>query len=161
MRTGRPPSTRPARLLKATAPVLPVLPPPESRAGPRLLYAWHTEADQRDQLKRDPGLLPAGVHRHFRIGGAIPVPNPSATTLEGIKSQIAALHQWINSIGTNGQPATSQPADSDLSISNNTTNDVSTVGTGLLQRPQTPTCNGYEEMRLGPLLPGGSFRSPS
>jgi hypothetical protein len=43
------------------------------------------------------------------------LPNPSASTLGGIKSIVAATHEWIDSISTAGVPHQSQPAFSDLS----------------------------------------------
>jgi hypothetical protein len=49
--------------------------------------------------------------------GTVPaaqIPNPSSTTLGGIKSAAGVSHQWIASISTGGVPALSQPAFADL-----------------------------------------------
>jgi hypothetical protein len=46
--------------------------------------------------------------------GAV-LPNPSPSTLGGIKSYAAVSHQWINQISTGGAPSSTQPATSDLS----------------------------------------------
>lgn len=43
------------------------------------------------------------------------LPNPSSTTLGGVRSAVAVSHQWINSISTSGIPALSQPAFTDIS----------------------------------------------
>lgn len=42
------------------------------------------------------------------------LPNPSSSTLGGIKSFTAPSHQWINSVSTGGLPASTQPGFSDL-----------------------------------------------
>jgi microcystin-dependent protein len=42
------------------------------------------------------------------------LPNPSSSTLGGVKAYAAVSHQWIDSIGTDGTPHSSQPAFSDL-----------------------------------------------
>lgn len=49
--------------------------------------------------------------------GAARLPNPSATTLGGVKSYAAVSHQWINTISTAGAPSSTQPACGDLSNS--------------------------------------------
>jgi hypothetical protein len=46
--------------------------------------------------------------------GAV-LPNPTPSTLGGIKSYAAVSHQWINQISTSGAPSSTQPAFSDLS----------------------------------------------
>ncbi|HWX83938.1 MAG TPA: hypothetical protein VNZ48_10115 [Xanthobacteraceae bacterium] len=46
---------------------------------------------------------------------AADLPPPTATTLGGIESIVAAAHQWIDSISTSGVPHQSQPATTDLS----------------------------------------------
>jgi hypothetical protein len=43
------------------------------------------------------------------------LPNPSASTLGGVQSYVAVLHQWINSISTSGVPISTQPAFTDIS----------------------------------------------
>ena len=57
------------------------------------------------------GLASAGGN----IDGVVIPPNPSASTLGGIESIVAAAHQWIDSISTAGAPHQSQPGFSDLS----------------------------------------------
>jgi len=47
------------------------------------------------------------------VGGDLP--NPSSSTLGGVQSAAAVLHQWIDSISTLGVPHLSQPAFSDIS----------------------------------------------
>src|SRR5207248_660449 len=61
------------------------------------------------------------------------------TTLGRVKSQTAILHQWINAIGTNGSPATAQPADSDLSVTDVATNNVSTSAHGFTPKAPNST----------------------
>jgi len=66
----------------------------------------------------------------FRALVGADLPNPSASTLGGIRSLVAVSHQWINAISTLGVPSATQPGFSDLSgtvaisqiqpISNNT-----------------------------------------
>ena len=46
---------------------------------------------------------------------AAQLPNPSASTLGGIRSYASVSHQWINAISTSGVPSSTQPAASDLS----------------------------------------------
>lgn len=46
---------------------------------------------------------------------ATDLPNPSASTLGGIRSLAAVTHQWINTISTSGVPSATQPAFSDIS----------------------------------------------
>lgn len=47
---------------------------------------------------------------------AAQLPNPTATTLGGVKSLTNVAHKWINSIGTNGLPTQTQPDASDVSF---------------------------------------------
>ncbi|HEY4340281.1 MAG TPA: hypothetical protein VGM97_10085 [Steroidobacteraceae bacterium] len=47
--------------------------------------------------------------------GAAQLPNPSATTLGGVKSLASASHQFLTSISTAGAPAQAQPAFTDIS----------------------------------------------
>jgi hypothetical protein len=42
------------------------------------------------------------------------LPNPSATTLGGVRSIVSTTHQWVNTISTSGIPSTTQPNFSDL-----------------------------------------------
>jgi hypothetical protein len=46
---------------------------------------------------------------------AVLLPNPSSSTLGGIRSAASVSNQWINSISTSGIPALSQPAFSNIS----------------------------------------------
>lgn len=46
---------------------------------------------------------------------AAALPNPSSSTLGGVRSAAAVSHQWINSISTGGVPSLSQPASTDIS----------------------------------------------
>lgn len=43
------------------------------------------------------------------------LPNPSSSTLGGVKSLAATTHQWINTISTAGAPSSTQPAFTDIS----------------------------------------------
>lgn len=43
------------------------------------------------------------------------LPPPTSSTLGGIKSIVAAAHNWISSIGTDGTPIQTQPAATDIS----------------------------------------------
>lgn len=67
------------------------------------------------------------------------LPNPTSSTLGGVRSQAAVAHQWINAIGTNGQPTTAQPSDADLSLSDITTNNVSTFLHGFAPKAPNDT----------------------
>lgn len=46
---------------------------------------------------------------------ATQIPNPTASTLGGIRSYVAVAHQWINTISTAGIPSSTQPVVSDIS----------------------------------------------
>jgi hypothetical protein len=63
--------------------------------------------------------VPASAQPAFTdISGTVAaaqLPNPSATTLGGVRSAAAVSNQWINSISTGGIPSLSQPAFSNLS----------------------------------------------
>lgn len=65
--------------------------------------------------------------------GAARLPNPSATTLGGIQSKVAAASQWINSISTAGVPSLTQPAFTDISGS---------VAASQLPNPSSSTLGG-------------------
>jgi len=71
-------------------------------------------------------------------GVALPsqIPTPTATTIGGVKAQAVVAHAWINGIDSSGTPSIAQPADADLSISNITTNNVTTAAHGFA--PQAP-----------------------
>lgn len=59
--------------------------------------------------------------------GTVPaarLPNPTATTLGGVKSLVATSHQWINSISTAGLPASSQPDSIDITYTQSGTGTV-------------------------------------
>jgi hypothetical protein len=64
------------------------------------------------------------------------LPNPSATTLGGVESIAAVAHEFLTAISTSGVPAAAQPAESDLSLSDITTNDVSIARHGFA--PKSP-----------------------
>jgi hypothetical protein len=64
------------------------------------------------------------------------LPNPAPTTLGGVESAAPVPHEWIDSISTAGVPHLSQPAESDLSLTDITTNDVSITRHGLA--PKAP-----------------------
>lgn len=66
--------------------------------------------------------------------GSGQLPNPSATTLGGVKSLAAVSHQFLTSIGTNGLPVAAQPAASDLSNG--------TTGSGAVVLAASPTLSG-------------------
>jgi hypothetical protein len=42
------------------------------------------------------------------------LPNPSSSTLGGVRSASSVSHQWINSISTSGVPSLSQPDAADV-----------------------------------------------
>jgi hypothetical protein len=59
-----------------------------------------------------------GDYAFSNISGSVAatqLPNPSSTTLGGVRSAASVSHQWINSISTSGIPALSQPAAADIS----------------------------------------------
>lgn len=66
------------------------------------------------------------------------LPNPSASTLGGVKSLTSTAHQWINTISTAGLPASTQPAFSDISG----TASLTTQASGTLQAAQFPALAG-------------------
>lgn len=60
----------------------------------------------------------ASDYSFAQIAGSVAaaqLPNPSASTLGGIKSLASAAHNWINAISTSGVPSATQPALLDLS----------------------------------------------
>lgn len=61
------------------------------------------------------------------------LPNPSSTTLGGVRSAAVVTSQWINSISTSGIPALSQPGFSDISGS---------VAASQLPNPSSSTLGG-------------------
>ena len=67
------------------------------------------------------------------------IPNPSASTLGGIESIAAVSHKWINTISTSGVPGLTQPAESDLSFTDITTNNVSTSAHGFTPKAPNDT----------------------
>jgi len=68
------------------------------------------------------------------------LPNPTSSTLGGIKSLAAVSHQWINQISTSGIPSATQPASTDLS-------DISTLAaytaTALASAPSQCSGNNW------------------
>lgn len=83
------------------------------------------------------------------------LPNPSATTLGGIKSLAAVSSNWINTISTSGVPSATQPAESDLSFTDITTGNVTSTKHGFA--PKSPadatkflngdTTNAYAQVK--------------
>lgn len=51
----------------------------------------------------------------FRSLVGADLPNPSSSSLGGVQSAAAVVHQWVNSISTSGVPVLSQPAFADIS----------------------------------------------
>jgi hypothetical protein len=68
---------------------------------------------------------------------AAQLPNPSATTLGGIKSLASAASKWINAISTVGQPSATQPAFTDISGS---------VVASQLPNPSATTLGGVKSL---------------
>jgi len=61
------------------------------------------------------GACISGTLNRYAPVAASQLPNPTASTLGGIVSIVAAAHQWIDSISTSGVPHQSQPGFSDIS----------------------------------------------
>jgi hypothetical protein len=76
------------------------------------------------------------------------LPNPSATTMGGVRSTAAQSHKWINAISTSGAPAQAQPASTDLSdlpiptSSGGTGNSSLTANAPLFGNGASPIVNG-------------------
>jgi hypothetical protein len=65
----------------------------------------------------------------------------------GIQSYGAVADQWINAIGTDGSASIAQPADADLSVTDVTTNNVSTSAHGFAPKLRTAPRNGCAGMQ--------------
>lgn len=68
---------------------------------------------------------------------ATQLPNPTTSTLGGIKAVTAVAHQWVNSISTTGVPSLTQPAFTDIS---------GTVAAAQLPAPTATTLGGVESI---------------
>ena len=62
-----------------------------------------------------PMLLEYSVGQFTVVSALSTMPNPSTSTLGGVKSLAVVPHKWINTISTAGAPAATQPASTDLS----------------------------------------------
>jgi hypothetical protein len=69
--------------------------------------------------------------------GPARLPNPTASTLGGVKSIAAVSHNWINSISTAGVPSLSQPAFADIS---------GTIAATQLPSPSASTLGGIQSI---------------
>jgi hypothetical protein len=58
------------------------------------------------------------------------LPNPAPTMLGGVESKAAVTHQFLTQIGTDGSVSAAQPAEADLSVTDITTNNVSSTAHG-------------------------------
>lgn len=88
----------------------------------------------------------------FRALVGADLPNPSSTTLGGIRSYVAVANQWINAISTAGIPSSTQPSFADLSgqatlaqlpsIAADTVLGRWASGTGVPSATAMPDCTG-------------------
>lgn len=82
-------------------------------------------------------VLAGGTVPAFRALVGADLPNPSATTLGGVKSLAVVSSKWINTISTAGAPAATQPAFTDISGS---------VAASQLPNPSSSTLGGVQSV---------------
>ena len=90
---------------------------------------------------------------------AAQLPNPSASTLGGIRSITAAAHNWINAISTSGVPSQTRPLCGDLSDAAASCSTDTTVATNItsgtlpaarLPNPSATTLGGIQSLASTP-----------
>jgi hypothetical protein len=91
---------------------------------------YHDDGSAWQAVTTDAGQITSGTLAAARL------PNPSSSSLGGVRSIASSSHQFLTSISTSGVPAAAQPTEADLSLSDITTNNVSTTKHGLA--PKAP-----------------------